>query len=133
MKPTKSKNSQKEKPYIVELLTTMAYKTTKVSAKSKTKPPQPNKPNRVSYTDSKGLKRTFIDYSFEGSEASIHWRLFDPKNDEVKSGLLITFSDNKAHITSYQSDSNSFKLPESKKISLPLKKLYSLIVAGKLK
>jgi len=127
------KKPQKEKPCMVELLSTTAYKTTKVSAKSKTKPPQPNKPNRVSYTDSKGLQKTFIDYSFEGNEASIHWRLFDPKHDEVKSGLLITFSNNNANFISYQSHSNPSTLGKTKKITLSLKKLYSLIMSGKLK
>lgn len=128
-----SKKPSKEKPYIVELLTTMAFKTTKVSAKSKTKPPQPNKPNRVSYTGSKGLQRTFIDYSFEGNEGSIHWRLFDPKHNEARSGLIITFSNNNANFISYKPNNNPSKLGKTKQITLPLKKLYSLIMSGKLK
>lgn len=126
------KSHKTKKSTNIEILTTMAFKTTKVPAKSKRKPPTADKTLRVSFT--KDNQTHYINSSFQGTEAGIHWRIFDPANDENKCGLIFNFTNNSVDITAYKADINKrTQLPTTKKLKLTLKKLFSLIMQGKLK
>lgn len=73
-------------------------------------------------------------YSGMGNSAIICWHTRNTKTREHKQGLMIHFNKNKIEIKAYLYPKNKNpQLPQVKTLSMPLKKLFTIIKQGKLK